>query len=602
MTQPIADRRDIDFVIHEQFRLGDLCRYERYGDFNKTAIDMIITEARTLAIKKILPTRKTGDEQGCRFENGAVRVPDGFKDAWNQLRKGGWFAPSQDMEWGGQEMPQALNVMVLNYLTGANLGLLMVAGLNSGAGKILEAFGSRQQKKTYLEKLYSGEWAGTMMLTEAGAGSNLGDLTTRAKKNEDGTYALSGSKIFISGGDHDMAANIIHMVLARIDGAPGGSRGVSLFLVPKYRVHEDGSLGEPNDVVCTGIEKKMGLHGSPTCSMALGSNGRCLGTLVGEENKGLSAMFLMMNHARLLVGSQGLACASSAYQEALWYARQRVQGVPPGAPDRRQVRLIRHPDVRRMLLTMKAYIEGCRSIIAYIAFLEDLVRVSSDGREKESCKDLIDFLTPIGKAYVTDRSVEICNHALQIYGGYGYTKEFPVEQLLRDVRVTTIYEGTNGIQAIDFLGRKAFMKNGAVFNTLVSEMRKTVADAESIECLSPLSQSLDGSLSCLADSSAALKPIIENKDPGRAYAAAGPFLNATGDIITAWMLLWRACLAAGQLEKKKKRADIAFYDGQIASARFFIETVLPVTVGKINSINGMSGIAANMSDAAFGSG
>ncbi|TFG37662.1 MAG: acyl-CoA dehydrogenase, partial [Candidatus Aminicenantes bacterium] len=306
MAQLIADRKDVDFVLHEQFQAAELSKHGRFAEFNKQVIDMIITEARTLAVKEILPTWKIGDRVGCRYENGEVKTPAEFKRVWKHLIDGGWFAPSVDTLWGGQGMPKTLAIAAQDYLVGANLALLMVVVLNHGAGRLIETFGTASQKRLYLKKVYSGEWGGTMLLTESESGSDLGTLTTSAVKNPDGTYSLTGSKVFISAGDHDLTENIIHPVLARIEGAPEGSRGISLFLVPKIHVNDDGSLGKRNDIICTGIEEKMGLHGSPTCSMSLGNKGKCIGTLLGEENKGLSAMFLMMNSARLMVAAQGL--------------------------------------------------------------------------------------------------------------------------------------------------------------------------------------------------------------------------------------------------------------------------------------------------------
>ncbi len=322
---------------------------------------------------------------------------------------------------------------------------------------------SDKQKKNFLKKLFSGEWTGTMLLTEPAAGSDVGALTTTATPNPDGTYSITGNKIFISGGEHDLASNIIHPVLARIEGAPAGTAGISLFLVPKIWVNDDGSLGEPNDIVCTGIEEKMGIHGNPTASMALGSKGKCRGILLGEANKGMRAMFLMMNDARLMVGNQGLACASAAYLYALNYARTRIQGRhllkmtdkdAPGVP------IIQHPDVRRMLMTMKIYVESLRSLSYFIAFCIDGIATSSDPEEKKRLQGIIDFLIPIAKAYTTDRSFDVCSLAVQVYGGYGYIREYPVEQLLRDCRITPIYEGTNGIQAMDLFGRKLGQNGG----------------------------------------------------------------------------------------------------------------------------------------------
>ncbi|OGQ90223.1 MAG: acyl-CoA dehydrogenase [Deltaproteobacteria bacterium RIFOXYC2_FULL_48_10] len=600
MAQVLADRREMEFVLHEQFEVSRLSEHQEFSEFNRKTIDMIMAEVRTLAIKEILPTLKIGDQTGCRYENGKVTVPPEFKRAWNQLIRGGWFAPCQNPEWGGQGMPHALHVMAQNYLIGANMSLLMVAGLNQGAGRIIEQFGSDTQKKCYLENIYAGRWSGTMALTESECGSNLGDLSTSAVKNADGTYSLTGNKIFISGGDQDMTENIIHLVLARIVGAPEGSRGISLFVVPKFHVNADGSLGERNDMVCTGIEEKMGLHGSPTCSMALGGKGKCIGTLVGEENKGLPMMFLMMNEARLMVGAQALSCASSAYLYALDYARQRVQGPPLSGKDRSSVAIINHPDVRRMLLTMKSYTEGMRSLLCYIAHLEDQKKVSEDSREKERYQNLIEILTPVGKGYVTDRAVEVCNLAVQVFGGYGYTSEFPVEQLLRDVRITTIYEGTNGIQAMDLLGRKLQMKNMGLFFDLVNEIKTTLAEVQMVDSLSALSGRVETAVNMLCQVAEKMDESVRGEAVLRAYAYANPFLEATGDVIMAWMLLWRAAIAEKKLEKGVEGKEADFYEGQLNSAEFFISGFLPVTMGKMASIMDLCSAAINISDTSFG--
>ena len=598
--QLIADRKDIDFVLHEQFELSQLSRHEKFSDFNKTVIDMIVNEARNLAIKEILPTNSIGDKTGCSYENGRVTMPSEFKAAWYQLEKGEWFAPAQAPEWGGQGIPETLNVATQNYLFGANLSLLMVAGLNHAAGKIIETFGSDRQKKYYLKNLYSGKWSGTMVLTEAESGSNLGDLTTSATKNEDGTYCLSGNKIFISGGDHDMTENIVHLVLARIEGAPKGSRGISLFVAPKFLVNDDGSLSEQNDIVCTGIEEKMGLHGSPTCSMALGSRGKCIGTLIGKENNGLSIMFLMMNKARLMVGSQALSCASSAYLYALDYARNRIQGSVPGESGKKSIAIIQHPDIRRILLTMKMYTEGIRSLLCYIANLEDKKKLTENVADKVRYQNLIDILIPVAKGYVTDRALDVCNMAVQIFGGYGYTTEFPVEQLLRDVRITTIYEGTNGIQAMDLLGRKLFHRKKELYKNLIDEIDITLNRAKATPALEQMAQTLDNALTKLEQVVNKIDPALQDQDVLLSYAFASPFLEVTGDIVMAWMLLWRATIAQDRIENKPRKKELDFYAGQIKSAQFFIGSILPVTLGKMASIITFDGAAIEISDTSFG--
>ncbi len=454
MAQLIADRKDVDFVLHQQFKVENLSRHEKFAMFDKKTIDMIITEARNLAIKEILPTYKQGDLEGCTFEDGKVTVPASYHRPWQLFKDAGWVAMTESLEYGGQEMPQVVALAAYDYLAGANPSFAGYAWLTYWAGLVLNAYGTAQQKKLYLRKLFTGEWTGTMLLTEPEAGSDVGAITTRAVKNDDDTYSITGSKIFISGGEDNLADNIIHTVLARIEGSPAGSKGISLFVVPKIWVNADGSLGEFNDVVCTGIEHKMGTHGSATCSLTLGGNGQCRGTLIGEKNKGLRAMFVAMNSARLLVGMGGLNYASAAYLYAVNYAKERIQGkhllriMDASAPS---VPIIQHPDVRRQLMVMKVYVEGIRSLIYYVGLCSDRAATTDDQDEKVKYQGLVEVLIPIAKGYVTDRAFEICNHALQVYGGYGYISEYPVEQLVRDCRLTMIFEGAIGIQAMDLL-------------------------------------------------------------------------------------------------------------------------------------------------------
>ncbi len=366
MAQVLADRRDIDFVLHEQLEVEKLSQNEKYAEFTKKTVDMIINEARNFAVKELLPTQSIGDEEGCKLENGKVSIPQSYYKPYELFNEGEWLAMTEDPQWGGQGMPQAVALAAANYFNGANYSFMMYPGLTHGAGKLVETFGTEKQKELFLKKMYTGKWTGTMLLTEPEAGSDVGALTTTAKKNDDGTYSISGNKIFISAGEHDMVENIIHPVLARIEGAPTGTKGISLFLVPKIWVNDDGSLGEPNDVVCTGIEEKMGIHGNATCSLTLGGKGKCRGTLLGPENKGMSAMFLMMNEARLLVGMQAMSCASASYLNAVNYARDRVQGYSLTEKSSAGVPIIKHPDSRRQLWTIKSYVEGMRSLRLYV--------------------------------------------------------------------------------------------------------------------------------------------------------------------------------------------------------------------------------------------
>ena len=587
MAQLIADRRDVDFVLHEQLKVEELARHERFAEFNRKAVDLIISEARNLAIKEILPTRQDGDRQGARFDGGKVFVPESFHKAWKAYIEGEWLAMTEDPDWGGQGMPRAVAMAAADYLNGANFAFMMYAGLTHGAGKLVESFGSEKLKKLFLKKMYTGQWTGTMLLTEPEAGSDVGALTTSAVKNPDGTYSITGNKIFISSGEHDLAENIIHPVLARVDGAPAGTAGISLFLVPKIWVNDDGSLGEPNDIVCTGIEEKMGIHGNATCSMALGSKGRCRGMLLGEENKGMRAMFLMMNEARLLVGSQGLACASPAYMYALAYARERVQGrhllkaLDKSAPS---VPIIQHPDVRRMLMLMKVYVEGMRSLIFYVGHLEDCLHTAGDPDAKARYQGMIDFLIPIAKGYVTDRSCEVCNLGIQVYGGYGYIREYPMEQLLRDCRITPIYEGTNGIQAMDLLGRKLGLNKGRPMMDLLGEIQAALAAAKAVPRTAPFAETVEGMLNKLGEVAMHMGAAAMSDKVLTAFAFAHPFLEVCGDVVMAWMLLWRARIAAEKLAAGVKEKDALFYEGQLKSIEFFASTILPVTFGKMKAI------------------
>ncbi len=616
MAQPIADRRDVDFVLFEQLHVEALSKHEKFADFNKKTVDMVISEARNLAIKEVLPTQKIGDEEGCRLENGVVTVPESFHRLYDLIREGEWVAMPEDPEWGGQGMPRTVSLAAGDYLVGGNFAFMMYPGLTHGAGKLVEEFGTEKQKKLFLKKMYTGEWAGTMLLTEPEAGSDVGALTTTAVKNADGTYSITGAKIFISGGEHNLAENIIHPVLARIAGAPAGTKGISLFLVPKIRVNEDGSLGEFNDVVCTGIEEKMGIHGNATCSLTLGGKGKCLGTLLGEENKGMKAMFLMMNEARLLVGLQGFSCASSAYMNALNYARERKQGknllqsMNENAPS---VPIIQHPDIRRQLIIMKSCVEGMRSILYYVGFCSDKIATTDDENEKAKYQGLIEILTPIAKGYITDKAFEVCSHGVQVYGGYGYIKEYPMEQLMRDCRITMIYEGTNGIQAMDLLGRKLGMKKGKPVMDLFGEMQKTIAAAKGIAGIDAYATKLEAAVNKLGEVAMHLGATAMSPQVMTAFAHAHPFLEVAGDVVMAWMLLWRASVAAPLLEKlaggfdpqarrqaAEKNKNAAFYEGQVRSAEYFIQSVLPVTYGKMKAIMNSCGATVEMPEVSFG--
>ncbi len=601
MARLLVDKRDIEFILYEQFDVLTLTEKEMFEYYSKNEFDMIIEQGLKLAENEFAPTNQDGDSTGAKWDNGKVTVPPSFHRPIKLFAEQGWASSTDAPDVGGQGLPIVIFTAANEMFHAANTALNLYTGLVHGAGKLVELFGTNEQKSKYLEKIYSYEWAGTMCLTEPGAGSDLAHITTKAVKIDGNRYKISGQKIFITAGDHDLNDNIVHPVLARIEGAPEGTKGISLFLVPKIWVNDDGSLGEANDVVCTGIEEKMGIHGNSTCSLALGGKGQCRGTLLGEENKGMRAMFLMMNEARLLVGLQGFSCASSSYLNAVNYARERIQGknilsfMDKDAP---AVPIIQHPDVRRQLLTMKSYIEGMRSLLYYVAYCEDMIHTSDDQDTKDKFQGLVEVLTPVAKGYVTDKSFEVCSHGMQVYGGYGYIKEYPQEQLLRDCRITLIYEGTNGIQAMDLLGRKLGMNKGKAVMDLMGEVQKTIASAREIEALQGAADTVDKMLNKLGEVAMHMGGKAMSPDVLKAFAHAQPFMEVTGDVVMGWMLLWRATVASQKLEEAKQK-DKPFYEGQLKSCEYFTETVLPVTFGKMKAILGTCGAAIDIDESSF---
>ena len=440
-------------------------------------------------------------------------------------------------------------------------------------------------------------------MTEPEAGSDVGALTTTAVKNPDGSYSLTGNKIFITNGEFDLVENIIHPVLARIEGDPPGTKGITLFLVPKYFVNEDGSLGDRNDIVCSGVEEKHGIHGSATCSMALGGKGKCIGYLLGEECRGMKIMFNMINHARMSTGLQGLCYASAAYLLAVNYARERVQGrdlenfADHGAPS---VPIIRHPDVRRNLLWMKSYVDGMRSFFYFLTKCGSQAVVADSPEKKERYEDLFSMLTPIVKDYLAVKGHDVCIQAIQVFGGAGYTRDYLVEQYARDCKITTIYEGTSGIQAMDLLARKIGMKKGLVFMNFLEEIQQTATRAKAVDGLNDLGLKVEKAANRLGEVAMHIGKMAMSQDFKVAFAHALPFLYAMGDTIMAWMLLWRAVVASEKLAARPKKKDVAFYEGQIKTAEFFINTELPVTLGKMNAIESGSPAAISITDEGFG--
>jgi alkylation response protein AidB-like acyl-CoA dehydrogenase len=613
MTQLIADLQDVAFALYDQLDVEGLLTHDRYRDLNRKTMDLILKEARSFGIKEILPTRAEGDEQGLRFEDGQVHVPECYRRVHELLLEMEVTSPTEDPEAGGQGLPHLFARAASEFFLGANWSLVTYPFAGHGTGKMIELYGNEEQKKLFLEKLYTAAWSGTMVLTEPQAGSDVGAITTTATDNGDGTYSIQGDKIFITNGEHDLSENIIHPVLARIEGDPPGTKGISIFIVPKYWVNPDGSLGERNDVVCTGLEKKMGIKGSATCAMSFGARGKCRALLLGDPRQGMEIMFHMMNEARLDVGFMGFCHASAAYLHALDYARQRIQGRELGSDSHESVPIIRHPDVRRMLIWMKAHVEGMRSLVYYVSRCLDEEALAEEETRRRIHSGRIAMLTPIVKAYCAQRGFEVCTMAMQVYGGYGYIRDYPVEQLTRDCRIAAIFEGTDGIQAMDLLGRKLGMGKGKVFMDILGEIQATVTAAKAQEGLADLAEGVEAAAGQMAATAQSLGGRAMSAEVKTAFAHAYPFLMAFGDVVMAWMLLWRAATAAPLLEKRlakvapedrarkiAKDKKAAFYDGQRQTARYFIENLLPLTLGQMQTIQAGDAAPLEIAEAGFG--
>lgn len=569
--------RDIMFILKEQLKYGRLCELDRYSDQNEKVLDLLVKEAIEFARGIVDPLNEVGETVGLRFENSQVVCPPGFRAAFKQYGEDGWTAAARDLEHGGQGFPHMMRIVINDFMYGACQSFNMAPSLTHGAAHLIESFGTKELIETYVPKMFDGTWAGTMCLTESNAGSNLAALETMAYPEGD-HYKIKGSKIFISWGEHDLADNIIHLVLARIEGEPEGIRGISLFVVPKVRVNPDGSLGQPNDVVCTGIEEKLGLHASPTAALSFGGRDGCIGYLCGEKNKGLAHMFQMMNAARINTGVSGMTMASTAYLNALAYVKERVQGRDVARRQTGEVAIIKHPDVRRMLLWMKANVDGMRSMIYTGAFWSDLALELPEGGERDHYGDLTDFMTPIIKAYCSDMGFRVCETAMQCLGGYGYCRDYPIEQYLRDAKIMSLYEGTNGIQSADLMGRKMTLREGACVGAFKKEIEGFCDSHRDHPELGDRVRALYGVVQRLLEVSNEMKDRMQN-DPLQWASYTYPALLAYGEVIMCWRLLDMALIAAEAL--KKKKSD--FYQGKVHQATFFVDTTLPHTLATLES-------------------
>jgi len=572
--------RDMQFVLHELIQVVDQLKVlPRHADVDAATIDAVIEEGGKFAAEVLAPLNQSGDEQGCVLDKATheVKAPTGFKEAYAKFVAGGWPALSADPQYGGQGLPIVLNQCLYEMLNSANQAWTMYPGLSHGAYECLHAHGTDEQKALYLPKLTSGQWTGTMCLTEAHCGTDLGLLRTKAEPQPDGSYQLTGQKIFISAGEHDLAENIVHLVLARLPDAPQGSKGISLFVVPKFVPKADGSLGARNPIFCTGLEHKMGIHGNATAQLSLDG---AAGWLVGEPNKGLPAMFVMMNAARLGVGNQSLGLTEVAYQNAALYAKDRIQMRSlsgPKAPDKPADPIIVHPDVRKMLLTARAYAEGGRALSVHIATLIDTYLASDDADERKNAEDEVALLTPIVKAFLTDNAWLATSHCLQVYGGHGYIREWGMEQFVRDARINMIYEGTNTVQSLDLLGRKVLQDNGAKLRKFGKKIQAFIEDEGVDEAM----QEFVNPLADLGDKVTKLTTELGMKAFGNADevgAAAVDYLRVIGHLAFAYFWARMAKIALA-----RQGAGDPFYAAKLATARFYFAKLLPETAGLIRS-------------------
>ncbi len=602
MADFIADLRDLKFVLFDQLDLAPLLKSERFSDFSPEDFEMMIDEAHRLAKEVFAPSNEPGDREGCKLEDGKVTVPAAYHEPYQKMIEGGWLSISNSAEYGGGGTPDLMRKAVDDLFFGANISLNLGVLLTIGTGHLIEAFGTDELKQRYVEKMYSGQWAGTMCLTEAGAGSDVGAVKTKAKK-VDGQdhYLIDGEKIFITFGDHDLTETVIHAVLARVAGAPAGTKGLSLFIVPKHRINDDGTIGERNNVDCPGIEHKMGINGSPTCTLTFGVDGDCHGWLLGEEGQGMRAMFQMMNEARISVGMQGAALGNAAYQQALAFARERLQGshiTQIKNPDAPRVPIVMHPDVRMMLMKQKAYGEGLRSMMLYCAWALDYAEIAEDEEERQKYHALVEIMTPICKAYGTDIGFRMTEWAMQTFGGYGYIKEYPAEQFMRDAKIASIYEGTNGIQAMDLVGRKLSAGGGANVKALYGLISKAVARNKE----HPVFADQYAALSAAKDSWAGVNQFfVESAGKGNFIVpllTATNYLSLCGDMLMAYFLLDQAVIAFGKLGaicqdagvdpadpkalKKlgKDNAEAGYYYNKVLTARYFCAHELPQVAAK----------------------
>ncbi len=580
---------DHNFTLNHVADLESISKLNGFQHSDPDTVATILDEAGRFFSEVMEPLNRIGDEQGSILDDGQVRTPEGFKEAYDKFVESGWAAAHMPAEWGGGGLPYLVGVVIEEMYKSANLAFSLCALLTHGAVEALVQHGSDELKATYLEKLVTGEWAGTMNLTEPHAGSDVGALNTKAIKQNDGTYRVFGTKIFITWGDQDLTDNIIHLVLARTPDAPPGTKGISMFLVPKFLVGDDGELGDRNDYRIVSLEHKLGIHASPTCVISFGDSGEgAVGYLVGEELKGMRNMFTMMNAARIGVGMEGLSISEAAFQHALEYAHERAQGRPIGADPSESVPIVAHPDVRRMLMTMKAYTEAMRSLLYYTAQEGDFAFHGDDDDRAMLAQDRLALLTPVVKAWCTDVGVEVASIGIQVHGGMGYVEETGAAQYLRDVRIAPIYEGTNGIQAMDLVMRKLPLRDGEVMRAFITQMTDVLSEMNDHDDLGPFRDELTTAIQGLSDTSAWIGQRLMSGDYDDALAAATPYLRQFGTVVGGWLMA-KAAIAA---KSAPVEFDEAFLDQKVTTARFYGEHLLPQANGLVSTIKGGNALLA----------
>ena len=574
------DTRDVEFVLNEFLGIDRLLQFDAYRDFTAEDFAMILEQANQIAKKEIAPTFQEADREGARFENGKVYAPKDFQHLWEVFREGGWFALHRRQEYGGQGLPLIISEAVQEYFMSANFAFSCYAGMGAGNGIMIEKFGTDKLRELFVQKMYDGTWGACMCLTEADAGSDAHMITTKAIPDGD-TYRIEGTKIFITSGDHDLTDNIIHMVIARIEGAPEGAKGVSLFAVPKVWVNDDGSLGEPNDVVCSGIEHKMGLNGSSTCVINYGENGKCRGWLIGKPGMGLAYMFDMVNIARMAVGMESVAFAANIYANVLEYAKNRTQGTLLGQKGGKRVRIIEHADVRRMLMRIKSLTEGMRALVYKTYFMEELASSSPDVEEKRKAAHRYELFTPLVKAYCSDRIFEIGRDGIQIMGGYGFCKEYPVEQYTRDCKILSIWDGTNYIQSADLVGRKLGLDGGAAFAEWLGEVQTFIEKNGNDKGLKKELDILKGALGVVAQMSGRYGEYLKSGRFDLIALTSTQFLDCCAELAIGHLLLEQALIAEAKLKGLgAEHHESPFYRSKAGTARYYLRNFVPNIMGR----------------------